>query len=154
MEDRHMDNTRLFFVWAAIAVASLVIMVGATFAEDEKPMKPNAMKVTVKGQNYCLACSLKNQGAMGTCKAEGCRHALKVTEAMDADGNPIPEMKGWTLHYLHNEHGKKLGESHTYHGKDLCIEGTVYRAERVVEVAGMEVEKPKMSGPVRHYGGS
>ncbi len=139
------NNAWMFFG----AVLFLGLGLAALAAEEGSGTKQkdtqNVVSVTVTGTNYCVGCELKKQGAKAQCSVTGHSHALKVVMAKDASGKSIPGMKGWTLHYLSNTTGKKLGESR--HGETIIITGTVFKQERVLDVAKVTSKKaPAASG--------
>ncbi len=139
-----------YIAWMFLGVVLFLGLGLAAFAAEEgsgtKPKDTkNVVSVTVTGTNYCVGCALKKEGAKAQCSVTGHGHALKVAMAKDATGKSIPGMKGWTLHYLSNEKGKKLGESR--HGETIIITGTVFKQERVLDVAKVSSKKaPAASG--------
>lgn len=107
----------------ALAAATTVYATGAN---------ENAVTLTVTGQNYCVACTLRKQGASGTCSSKGCQHALKVEVVKDADGNAVDGMKDWTLHYLNNDAAANYLKGHHY--ETVTVTGTVFLQERVIDL--------------------
>jgi len=96
----------------------------------------NKMAATITGENYCLHCSLVMADTPDAeCGPETCSYALKVTEAKDAEGNAIEGLAGITLHYIGGEATKTLKTDSANFGKQVEIKGTVFIAERAVDVA-------------------
>lgn len=93
---------------------------------------PNTVTATVTGESYCLLRALLPEGS--ALKGEETQQALKVTSAKDTNGNALPELSGWTLHYLRETAGKELAEKEEYRNKLITLQGTVFRQERVVQV--------------------
>ena len=122
-----------------VLVATLILGVSVwSFADKtentgEEQAESNAIKVIVTGQNYCVACTLKKEGAKGECRARNCSHALEVTSAKTVDGKNLEDMKGWTLHYLDTKVAKEYIKDHHY--EKVTITGTVYLKQRVLEVS-------------------
>jgi hypothetical protein len=127
-------------------IAVAVLCSGAGFAADTAPMMDgkmaggNAVPVVVEGTNACLGCSLMKEGAHATCDKNGHQQALKVTKATTADGKPLPEVEGWTLHYLNNAQGMELSNGAKFHGKTLTLTGTLFKDERVLDVSKVDAK--------------
>lgn len=120
---------------AALALAvglALAISAGMTHAQDAAD---NAVKVVVTGTNYCVPCALKEQGAAAACDAQGHQHALKVTDIRDEGGNYVRGFVNKTVFYLLNDKGAELQKNADLHDKPVTIEGTLYKDERVVDIA-------------------
>lgn len=120
---------------AAVAVAvglALTLSAGITYAQDAAD---NAVKVVVTGQNYCVKCALKEQGANVDCDANGHQHALKVTDIRDEGGNYVRGFVNKTVFYLDNASGKELAGNADLHDKPVTVEGTLFKDERVLDVA-------------------
>jgi len=93
--------------------------------------KAMAMEATVTGENICLGCTLnKELGAAAQCDKYGHRHVLKV--AAVEGGEDLPQMTGWTLHYLETDNAQPYINEH--HGEKLTLKGKVYAGQRVFEV--------------------
>ncbi len=100
-------------------------------------LKVKAIKANLTGQNFCLGCALKKKfGAGAQCSTFGHKHSLRVTKAT-ANGKELPGMQGWVLHYLQTQKSQDL--IHKHHGENLSITGTIYPAERVLEVTSFKV---------------
>ncbi len=112
----------LFFLAAAC--------VPAAFADDNKVV------ATVTGENYCLHCALVMADKPDAeCSPESCSYALKVKEAKDADGKVIEALNGATLHYISGDAAKTLKTDAGHFGKQVEVKGTVFIAERAIDVA-------------------
>ena len=145
--NRFPSKALLFFgavLLLGLGLAALAAEEGSGTTETVEQVDPkNVASVTVTGKNYCVGCALKKLGAKAQCSVTGHGHALKVAGAKDDTGKSIPEMKGWTLHYLSNQEGKKLRESR--HGETITITGTVFKQERVLDVAQVILAKPPVA---------
>jgi hypothetical protein len=96
----------------------------------------NKVAATITGENYCLHCSLVMVDTPDAeCGPDTCSYALKVTEAKDAEGNAIDGLAGITLHYIGGDATKTLKTDAAHHGKQVEIKGTVFVAERAVDVS-------------------
>lgn len=122
---------------AAVALAvgiALAMSVGMTFAQDA-PASDNAVKVVVTGANYCVQCALKAQGAQVACDVNGHQHALKVADIRDAAGNYVRGFVNKTVYYVNNAKGKELCGDANLLGKPVTIEGTLFKDERIIDIA-------------------
>ena len=150
-------------ITTVVGVVAGLALGGLVFAAEEGSAThgQSARAVTVTGENYCVGCALKKEGAAAKCSVYGHRHALKVSEAKDASGNAVPEMEGWTLHYLNNKTGKELVKKH--HGETMTLSGRVFPQERVFDVSKMPMAATEGSaaaatttaatkGPHKHEG--
>lgn len=120
---------------AAVALAvglALAVSAGMIHAQDAAD---NAVKVVVTGSNYCVPCALKEQGATVNCEANGHQHALKVTDIRDEGGNYVRGFVNKTVYYLQNDKGAELQKNADLHGKPVTIEGTLYKDERIIDIA-------------------
>jgi hypothetical protein len=113
-------------------LTALVLILGAATVYAARD-NDNARVLTVTGKNYCVACTLKSQGAKGSCSTKGCQHALRVKEAKDADGTVLEDMEGWTLHYLANDAAADYLKGHHY--EEVTVTGTVFQRERVIDLS-------------------
>jgi hypothetical protein len=96
----------------------------------------NKVAATVTGENYCLHCTLVMADKPDAeCGPETCSYALKVKEAKDADGEVIAELTGATLHYINGDAAKTLRTDSAHFGKQVEVKGTVFIAERAIDVA-------------------
>jgi hypothetical protein len=105
------------------------------------------VEATVTGENICLGCTLKQEGAAAQCSKYGHRHGLKVTSA-SADGSDLAYMKGWILYYLETDKSQPFIKEHD--GETLTLEGKVYTAERVLEVSKQVDSKKAPSEKSEH----
>ena len=125
---------------AAVALAvGLVLAVSAGMIHAQAaPAADNAVKVVVTGTNYCVQCALKEQGAQASCDVTGHQHALKVTDIRDADGNYVRGFVNKTIYDINNAKGKELADNADLAGKPVTIEGTLYKDERIVDIASFK----------------
>ncbi len=115
---------------AAVMVVLCAALVPVASAEDNK------VAATVTGKNYCLHCSLVMADKPDAeCGPESCSYALKVTEAKDADGKAIEALAGATLHYISGDAAQTLRSDSANFGKNVELKGTVFIAERAIDVA-------------------
>ncbi len=122
-----------------LAVTVLAVLVSGFHAwAQPEAAAPKGVEMSVTGVNYCLETTVKN--TLAECRVERARHVLKVTEAKDADGKVVADMKGWTLHYLYSFTSAVLSNDAKFRGKEVTITGTVYRDERVIDVKKIEMD--------------
>ncbi len=108
-----------------------------TSEPEEAVTLAKTIGATVTGQNFCLGCALKKEfGAGAQCSIFGHKHSLRVIKAT-ANGKELPDMQGWVLHYLQTQKSQDL--IHKHHGENLSVTGTIYPAERVLEVTSFKV---------------
>jgi len=135
---------KLLVFGLALAVVALAghggFVTAAEGPADDAVAAKNTVQVTLTGKNYCIETALKKGGKAPKLGIDACRHALKVTEAKDADGNIIADMAGWTLYYLFSETSQPLSSDDQYFGKTVAISGMVYRNERALDVATVELK--------------
>ncbi len=122
-----------------IALLACVLALGAMvtlplYAQD-KPAAANAVKVVVTGTNYCVPCALMKQGAAADCGDTCSQFALKVTDIRDGAGNYVRGFVNKTLYYLGNSKSAEITASQKLKGKAVTIEGTLFKDERVLDVA-------------------
>ena len=117
-------------------VAALGAIAGVAHAQDAA--SDNAVKVAVTGTNYCVPCALKEQGAQASCSVNGHQLALKVTDIYDEDGNYIRGFVNKTFYYIDNAKGKELADNADLLGKAVTIEGTLFKDERIVDIASFK----------------
>lgn len=98
-----------------------------------------AVKVTVTGENFNLLGTLSKEDLATADPAYAKLNALRVTEAKDADGKDIPELKGVTLHYLPNKKGEELYANDKNVGKKVTVTGRLYKQEHVLAVESFSV---------------
>ncbi len=120
-----------------VGVFAFVAMVAMPLYAQDAPAAQTGVKVVLTGTNYCVACALKEQGAQAACDADH-QHALKVTDVKDEAGVEVKGIKGKTLFYLANAKGQELEGAQALHGKNLKVEGTLFKDERIVDVAKYE----------------
>ncbi|MCP4641598.1 MAG: hypothetical protein GY851_14235 [bacterium] len=126
---------RVFAIVMMAALVAAVSLSGAVRAASEE----NAVKATVTGMNYCIEKALKKAGDDVKIGLDGCRPALKVAEAKDAEGKDVEGLKGCTLHYLFTAAAKDLIANKDMLDKPVTVTGTIYLKERVFEVAEVTV---------------
>lgn len=124
-----------------VACITGLLFAGAALAQEhpDRPKKdsaavaakPSVVEATVTGQNICLGCTLKKEGAGSQCSKYGHQHALKVSSASAKDSD-VSYMTGWILHYLETDAAQPFIKEHD--AETLILEGKVYTAERVLEV--------------------
>ena len=129
--------------WILIAVAVVLTVMVVGEVNAAKGAADNAAVVTVTGKNYCLECNLRKANNVEKCSPDACTTALKVTEAKDADGNGLNRLTGQTLHYLKSDKSAPLTKDIKNYGKTFTIKGTVYFAERALDVASAEITVAK-----------
>ncbi len=98
----------------------------------------NAIGVTLTGKNYCPEKALRGD-ANPTCSTEGCRNALKVSDAKDEKGGALPELKGATVHYLYSDAVKPLWSDKANVEKMVTVTGTLYKNERALDVKSFKL---------------
>jgi len=115
---------------SAVMVMLFALCVPVALADDNK------VAATVTGQNYCLHCSLvMADKPEAECGPDTCSYALKVKVAKDADGKAIEALAGATLHYISGDAVKTLKTDAGHFGKQVEVKGTVFVAERAINVA-------------------
>jgi hypothetical protein len=102
---------------------------------QDKPAADNAVKVVVTGMNYCVPCVLKEQGAAADCGDTCPQFALKVTDIRDGAGNYVRGFVNKTVYYLGNPKSAELTGNQALKDKAVTIEGTLFKDERVLDVA-------------------
>ncbi len=125
-------------------IIAVLGLTGINLFADDKPggckfgCIPGKIEIaTVTGGNYCPACALKKElGAASACKTYGHRHALKVTNMVDACGEEKPQFIGKTLFYLENDLSQELITRH--HGETVSIKCKVYMEVPMIEVASFQ----------------
>ncbi|MBN2312103.1 MAG: hypothetical protein JXR94_24205 [Candidatus Hydrogenedentes bacterium] len=139
---------KLCVIGLALAVATVAGVAGRVLAAEgaAEAEAPAGVKVTITGTNYCPETTLGKAGKAPKLGLDACRHALKVSEAVGADGKAIDAMKGWTLHYLYSEASAPLSSDKAYFGKPVVVTGTAYKSERVIEVEKVELKKEDIAG--------
>lgn len=96
------------------------------------------IEANVIGTNYCVGCELKKSlGAAAQCSVYGHKHALAVNQVVGPDGKELNEWKDTTLFYLENDKSATLINQH--HNERLSVNGKIYVASRVLEVASFEI---------------
>lgn len=128
-------GTQFFRGFLALAMVMAVTAAFAQDAEEAQEEGPKGVKVTVTGTNYCLLSTLAAD-AMAEADANfALLNALKVTEALDADGNAVEGMAGKTLHYVPTKAAQELLVGEANQGATVTVTGTVY-----VDAASIVVE--------------
>ena len=136
----------LFLSVAAIAMAVVFASGYLVLAAGEESTEIKIRDVILRGENYCVACTLGKAGANSSCSTTGHRHALKVAAAEDRSGKTMAGLKGKTVHYLFNPKGKEYFEGH--HGENLIVTGKLFVNERVVDIANVKpIAETKTSKP-------
>ncbi len=107
-----------------IAVMALALGFGALVSAQDAAEEAVAVKVT--GVNYCVLGTLAKdaEAAAGFEKL----NALKVTEALDADGKAIEGMAGKTLFYVPVKAAADLISGDANAGKTVTVTGKVFKA--------------------------
>jgi len=107
-------------------------------AKTDAPAAPakNVVEATITGQNFCLACELKEKGAGAQCSTYGHMRAFRVTKAI-VDGKEQADMQGWVLRYMPTKNSLDLIRSHD--DETVTVTGKLYRDERVIEVSSFTV---------------
>ncbi len=119
----------------------VLLLLAAAITATTASAGSGPQEVTVSGQNICLGCTLKSTaGAGAQCSIYGHRHSLKVESAKGADGKPIADLVGLTLHYLENDKSAALVKGEETHGKTIEIKGKLYRHEATLEVTEFSVK--------------
>jgi hypothetical protein len=120
------QSTLLFRAFLAVMMLAAVPV---AFAQDDAEAKeegPKGVKVTVTGTNYCLLNALAPD-AMAEANADyALLNGLKVTEALDEEGNAIEGMAGKTLHYVPSKGAQELLVGEAHQGATVTVTGTVY----------------------------
>jgi len=123
---------------ALVLAVSIVLTLGiARVAARETP---DAVPVTVSGVNYGLLATFAKEEleeADETCAA---LNALKVTEAKDADGKVIEDLKGKTLHYLPSRAGAALLLGEKHRDQTVDVHGGLYPDAGILAVDGFTVD--------------
>lgn len=116
----------------AMLVAALVLALGLGAAVSAEDAAEEAVAVKVTGVNYCVLCTL----AKGAEAAAGFEklNALKVTEALDADGNAIEGMAGKTLLYVPVKAAAELISGEANAGKTVTVTGKLFKCSGALVV--------------------
>lgn len=121
---------------STVSILAVMALALAAFVPAATADGDNKVVATVTGENYCLHCALvMADNPDAKCGPDTCSYALKVKEAKDADGNVIEALKGATLHYIKTDGSKALRTDESTAGKQVEVKGTVYIAERAIDVA-------------------
>ncbi|HIJ65050.1 MAG TPA: hypothetical protein HPP77_03795 [Candidatus Hydrogenedentes bacterium] len=116
----------------------VLLIMGTLFLARFRPLyaaqdaRSEPIPATITGQSYCLLKALL--GEEPNTETETTQQAFRVTLAKNAAGDAIPEMVGWTLHYLQDDMGKRMASSEDFRNKILTVKGRIFNQERVVQV--------------------
>jgi hypothetical protein len=125
----------------ALVVLTGLLTVGVSmgFAQDEDAV-PKPVEITVDGTNYCLLCELSADDVADANSTYATMNALKVTAAVDADGNLMEGLEGKTLHYLPTKAAEPLlvGEQHA--GASVTVVADYYADAAAIKVKSFEAE--------------
>jgi len=114
----------------AAAFAATLMMASPLMAAE----KEGGAKAVVTGVNVSLA-----KEFAGDDKGEFTKtNALKVTEAKDADGKAIADMKGKILYYVPSAKAEKLSVGADNVGKTVTVTGTVWADSSALGVESFE----------------
>lgn len=87
-----------------------------------------------KSFNTTFCALTRKAGAKSSCEGYGHRHALKVENVTTADGAPIGELSGKTLHYLVNDESAALLNGDDFHEDRVKVTGRLFVQEQALEV--------------------
>lgn len=108
--------------------------------QAQRAEKAEAKSVTVTGTNYCIGCSVTNkESAMAECERNGHKMAVKVRDAKDVEGKPVPALKGRVLRYAANDDAKTLADRARW-GEQVTLEGTISKSGRQLTIAQIAPE--------------
>jgi hypothetical protein len=77
----------------------------------------------------------KEHGAAAQCSVYGHRHAFKVESAAGADGHPLQQLAGVTLHCLDNDQSAALLKGEALHNARVELESKLFAAELTIDVS-------------------
>ncbi len=121
---------------AVILCLAAVLAVTASYAEDAE----NAVTVQITGANVNLLKTLCGETPPEADAALGAMNALKVKEAVDAEGKAIEGLAGKVLVYLPTASASELIAGEANVGKMVTVKGVLYKNAQVLSVKEFEVK--------------
>lgn len=124
--------------WVIAVLAALAVITAAAPAGLAQDAAPAPVKLTLDGTNYCLLCELSEADAAEGNSAYAMLNALKVSDAVDSEGNFLDELEGKTLHYLPTKAAEPLLVGEQYRGVFLTIVAEYYKEAASIKVLGFK----------------
>ena len=123
-------------LWISVFAVALGLCMGAVVSAQDAEQPVAA---TVTGLNYNVLSTLaKDAEAADPALAK--LNALKVTEAVGADGKPVDALKGKTLYYVPVKAAAALIAGDANAGKTVAITGKVLAGSNAIIVESFEVK--------------
>jgi len=127
----------LYMKKSLLLAAALVI--APFFGAQADEHKPEAKDVTVTGVNVSLLEHFGSDDEKASASADHGKHnALKVTSAVDGEGNAVEGMEGVYLHYLPTESAEALLAGDAHAGATVTVTGKVFVEARLLVVSSFE----------------